>query len=201
MAKILYEIPSQKFELILDRIGIILTEELARQFIIIPNPLFQADVWKERFIAFDKTELPAINLFYENSEFNENTPITSKGEIKYNIELVVSAKHTDSERADTAASLKCHKLLGVIRYILENPNYLRLDFPVSPAFIAGTNVESIRMSEPSDKDGIQSIGGQIVFNIRVEEYNGEIQPVTAEGYTTQVKLNNTEKGYKFEINN
>lgn len=201
MFKISTEIQSQNFELVTDRICEILTDELAEQFNLTANSLFQAVVWKERFIAFDKTELPAINVFYENSDFDRNTPETSAGNAKYAIEIVVSAKHTDSERGDIAASLKCQKLLGVLRYILKNPNYIRLGFDVADNFIYGTEVEEIRMQQPDNKEGMNIIGGQLLFNVRLEESNGKITPVTAEGYATSVKLNNTEKGYKFEINN
>jgi len=201
MSKILTEITAQRFELIRDRIAEIITDELNGQFIITSNSLFSAKVWLERFIPFDKTELPAVNIYFNGSNFDSQTPISSKSNNNYNIECSVSAKDTDSDAGDILANKKCHKLIGAIRYILENPNYLELDF-TNPRFVFSTIVNNINISQPTNNsDGTFSVSAQIIFNVVSEELNGELSAIEAEKYTTTMKLNETEKGFYYELIN
>lgn len=197
MAKIDYIIQAQRFELVLDKICYILADEISNQGVLTSdNLLTDVQIWKERFIAFDKSELPAINVYFENSDTLENTPITTKQTAKFKIEIIVNSKHSATERADTSASIKCHKLIGIIRYILKNPNYLRLDFDISENFIFNTNISGIQMSQPLEKDGFHIISASLDFEVTFEEYNGEIQPVAGEIYDTVIKIAETEKGFK-----
>lgn len=195
MSKINYQISTQKFEQVLDKICFILADEISAQSQTQHDLFDEVKVWKERFIAFDKTELPAINVYFEGQNFSENTPITSKAITNIGIEVIVSDKHSDVERADVKSALKCHKLLGVIRFILKNPNYLRLGFNISDNFIFNTNVANIQMSTPIKKDALHIISGKIDFEVQLEEYNGEIQPIPVQIYNSKIKLNQTDKGF------
>jgi len=200
MAYIDYEITEQRFESIRNRIAFILADELSEQSIITGNTLFDAIVWIERFIPFDKIELPAINVYFKNVNYDENTPITSKGTNFYNIDVIVSGKDSDTSGGDKIAVLKLQKLLGVLRFILENPNYLTLDF--SENFIYTTKVSDINISQPSsNQDGTHTVSGQLTFEVTAEELNGDIQPIAGEIYTSQQKIGTSEKGYFIQINN
>jgi hypothetical protein len=201
MALIEHEIQAQTFELILARICEILADELDNQLDITSDDLFSATVWQERFIALDKTELPAVNVFFNGVNYDSNNALASHGDLRYTIEVHTSGKHTSTERGDTFAALQCHKLIGVIRYILENPYYLRLGYATPQGFIRGTKVDSIDIAQPEMKDGIHSIVGILVFTVRAAVLNGTIEPVVAEGYTTKAEISETENGYKYELNN
>ncbi len=201
MSKIVVEITEQRFELIRNRIAQILTDELNGQFVITSNPLFTAKVWLERFIPFDKTELPAINVTFFNSNYDNQTPIASIGTNVYNIQVVTFAKDTDTERGDVLAIKKCEKLCGVIRYILENPNYLELEFN-NPRFVSNVKIRGINISDPaSNQDGFHSVSGQVICEVTAEELNGELTALEAERYTTMMKMDETEKGIFLELFN
>lgn len=196
-AKINIEITESNFEKIRDRICEILVTEFANQYFITGDELFNLVIWKERFIAFDKTELPAINVFFNNATYSEKDINNSFGENRFSIEIVTNAKHTDTERGDTKASEKLQKILRIVRYVLENPNYLTLDFV--RGFISSTAIESIRATQPnSTGDGMHTITGQAIFKANLKESNGDIAGIPGENYNTSVKLNQTDKGYYFE---
>lgn len=181
MSKITVEITAQSFELIRDKIAAIITSELAGQFAITANALFQSVVYTERFIAFDKTELPAVKVYFDKAEGIERSPEQSRADYYYNIEVHTAAKFTATDRGDKLASLACEKLLGVIRYILVNPNYLRLDLS-DYNIIQSTAIESIKMGNPTTSaDGISSIAGLITLVVRANEPNGKLTSVAMGG--------------------
>lgn len=200
MSKISTEIQPQRFELIRDKIAEILAIELTEQNTITGNDLYLADIWLERFIPFDKTELPAIDIFFQNADYDENTPVASKGANSYIIEVITAAKHTDILDGDKAANMQTQRLLGVIRTILQHPVYYKLDFTQN--FIYQTQVESLRMSEPrKEQDGTHTTTGQLLFTVNAEEYNKEMATSTGDRITTNRSLlSETEKGFKIELN-
>jgi hypothetical protein len=199
MAKINEAIQTQNFELIRDRIAQILTVELANQATLTGNALFNAKVWLERFIAFDKTELPAINVYLNNTSYDNQTAITSKGSNTYYIDVHVSAKHSTTNDGDKTASINLQKLLGVVRYILEHSVYLTLDF--SRGFIYHTAVSEIKVGQPNDKDGYNTVTGRITFDVNCEEKTKPSDPIEAFGYYTDVRIGETDKGFFYETLN
>ncbi len=195
------DIPEQNFELIRDAVASILTVELANQFARTANPLFEAGVWLERFIPFDKEELPAIKVFYVSSSYKNNTFGNSKGECKIHIEVTTNAKDSASESGDKTASKNCQFLMGKIRYILSNPLYLRLGFSV-PGFIEGREITDMNVSLPNNsQDGLHTIVGNLILNVRYEENNGDLTSTPGLIYSSQIKIDESDKGYKLEIDN
>ncbi len=200
MAVINYVIPEQSFEKIRSKIAVILADEIANQFTLTSDPLFNATVWLERFIPFDKTELPAINVYFNSTNFDDKTQNTNRGTNIYNIECIVSAKDTDSENGDKIALFNVQKLVGVIRFILENQNYFKLGF--SENFIFSTLVSAVNISQPqNNQDGTHVASAQLTFEVVAGEYNGELQVTPSAFFTTQIKLAETDKGFFIQINN
>ncbi len=97
-SKITTIIPTQKFEILGSKVATIILTEFANQLILVPtNPIFAINkIWLERFIPFDKTELPAINVFFTNSNYTDNDTHNSLGDSKINIEVITNAKHTNN---------------------------------------------------------------------------------------------------------
>lgn len=62
MAQINTIIPVQNFELIRDRIALILATEINNQFVLSGNEDINCYVWLERSTPFDKIENPIINV-------------------------------------------------------------------------------------------------------------------------------------------
>lgn len=200
MAKINQIITANNFESIRDRIAQILVLELANQKALTTNVLFDATVWTERFIPFDKTDLPAINVYFVNAPYDNQTPITRRGTNTYHIDIHVSNKHTTGIDGDKNSLLKVQKLLGVISEILSNPIYNTLDF--GPGQIRNTTVNEIQVAQPrNDSDANQVATGRVVFQVVANETSSEIQPITASEYQTTVTLGETDKGYFYKIIN
>lgn len=199
MAKINAIIPTSNFELIRDRIAQILTVELANQKVLTANTLFDAVVWVERFIAFDKTELPAINVYYSGTTFDSHTPITSIGDSKFNIDVHLSSKHVNGIDGDKNALVLLQKLCGVIRAILHNPEYVTLDF--DPGLIRHRSISDIQIAQPKEKDTALVVTGRLTLTIVANESVKEITPITADRYSTVVTLGETDKGFFYETIN
>jgi len=164
-------IPERKFETVRDKIVSILTDELTNQYSLTTNSLYQAGIFKERFVPFDKTELPAILVYFNNSEFDSKIPNNCKSDTTYAIEVHTRSSYTDSERGDTKASVDCDKLLGAIHYILSSPYYYNLDLP---GVVQTTMVESLQIGRNSDPSGDSIVVGLLSFKVRIMEDNGAI---------------------------
>jgi len=194
-------IPQQNFELIASKVATIILTEFANQIVLEPlNTIFSIDkIWLERFIPFDKTEMPAINVFYNSSTYTDNTPHNSLGDSKFSIEVITNAKHTSNNDGDLLAAQKLHRLIGAIRYILKHPAYLSLDLQ---KFVFYTQVESIRIGQPTQSgEGLHAISGLITFNVRLRENNGDISGISLEKQTTTFLIDNSNKGYYIYIDN
>ena len=92
------------------------------------------------------------------------------------------------------------RILGIVRAILESSHYLTLGFV--PPFVMHTEVTSIEIQDPKDnQDGANIMMGRLMFVVDAVEDTEKIQPREAEGYDTQVKLEETDKGFAFILNN
>src|SRR3990167_3818287 len=116
------EISPQSFELVRDRIGVILTLELANQFILGADPA---------------------------------------------LDVEVSAKSTDDDSGDVLAMIKCQKLIGVIRAILQDPQYKTLGY--APGFIMSRQSTKIAFANKYQGDSMNTVVGRLMFNVKVPE--------------------------------
>jgi len=187
-------IPAQNFELIRDRIAVILGAEFVSQKAITTNVLYDATIWVERFISFDKNELPAIKVYFDNSSFDKDSPYASKGESKYIIAISVNNPNTSTKRGDKQSSVDAQKIAGAIRYIFEHTIYKTLSF--STGFIEGIEITDIITSVPITGDSLHTYTCNLVLNVRHTETNGlEVPTQAVEQINSIVKLEETEKGY------
>ena len=200
MSKILQEIPPQGFELIRDKIGEILADEIAAQFAIHGDTERNPKVFVERITPIDKTELPLMNVLYSRSGYDNNSAINSDGKNTYNIDVYTSAKTKIAKKGGAESMDRLGRILGIIRAILESTFYLTLGF--STPFIIRTEVTGIEIQDPRDnQDAANTVMGRLIFVVDVSEDVEQIQHVTAAGYDTQVKLHETEKGFVYVTDN
>jgi hypothetical protein len=192
-------IPERNFELIRDRVAQILTVELSEQLALTGNDLFSAIVWKERFIAFDKSDMPAINVYFVNSSHDNFTVQSGNATNSINIDFYVSGKHVDGIDGDKNASLDLQKLIGVCSYILQHPFYYKLDF--DGGFIRNRQISDIIIAQPKEKDARHIANGRIVFKVIAGENYGSLEAIEASGYDTKVQLEETDKGFYYTTNN
>jgi hypothetical protein len=194
MSLITQAIPPQAFELIRDRIGEILTTEINKQYTLTYDEELDIDaVWVERFIPFDKEEMPAINVTLISGNLSGHTQRNTDGQYTYAIDVYTKAKSRDDDPGDALATRRLHRLIGICRAILESPYYPTLAF--TPPFIANRHCESISIAEPGRQDAVSAIMGRLTFVVRVPESMELKTPTSIAFSNTSVKINTTDKGY------
>lgn len=190
-------IPEQNFEIVRDRIGIILADELPSQATLNANPDLDAKVSSERFIPVGHTDTPLVNVALARGNFDNNKVVSTDGTYTYFIDVYTSSPSSDGVDGDAEASRKLHRLLGVIRAILEAPVYNRLG--LAPPSLSNTTVVDIQIQEPvNNQDAASVVMGRITFSVRVCERVELIVGNLIDSYQTTIKLNDTDKGYFYE---
>ncbi len=200
MPQITDPIPAQAFEVIRNRIGEILIDELENQVDKFYKLELDATVFIERFVPFDKTAVPAVNVSLARGDYDIQTAINSDGTYRFNIDCYHKAPSTVAENGDSFAMFKLQTLIGACRAILESPKYITLGF--AAPFIEHREAENIQIAPPVDaKDGSSIVMGRLSFIVRVPENNDIITPKLIAGFDTQVKLGLTDKGYIYSGDN
>ena len=197
MAKLTALIPNQRFEIIRDRIGEILAEELANQEAL-DGPVAPA-VYVSRAIPPDETDYPMINISLTKGDYSGKTQSQADGNYVYNIDVYTASPTTPEGRGDQLAAQKLQRYVGMIRAILENPVYRTLDY--APPFMCEGYVSGFEIADPQallqDSDAQNSTVGRLQYAVRVPEY---VQLKTAPPIAanlTGVKLELTDKGYLY----
>lgn len=200
-ALITYEITEQNFELIRNTIGSILALELAEQFSITGNSLFDVKVFAERALPVEPDEGIVVNVLFNQVPYDTKTHTNRTGNNEYFIDVHVSGKDkAGGDRGDVRARKNLAKLLGVIANILESGEYLQLG--LTPGIMVHKAVSNIAIAEPeNNQDTLHIAWGRVVFTVRANENVKKLEGTPSEKSTSTVKLNETEKGYKFEIVN
>jgi len=196
-------IPIQRFEEVRTRIGEILFKEISNQSTLIGDAKLNAGVWEERFTPFDNDELPAVSVGFVSSENNGYNIVDARYICRYYIDVHNSSKASivDSKLVigDLNSQTTLQRICGLIRSILTNSLYNKLEF--SDNFIETTNIESIQIADPGVKDGNFITTARIIMSVNLTEKNTVQQASVSTGGTSTIKLELTEKGYKFELNN
>lgn len=204
MSVIYKAIPPQSFELVRDRIGQILAIEIETQALLTydsalelsPGKNSESGVWVERFVPFDKTEVPCVNVSLMRGDPIGQSMIHVDGFYRYAIDCYHNAKSSDGARGDVKATKKLQRLMGVVRAILEDPAYKTLGY--STPFIGARHVEGITVGEPEDrKEATSLVVGRIVFTVRVPEGVRLNDPLLLAEHETTVNLGETDNGYVY----
>jgi hypothetical protein len=98
------------------------------------------------------------------------------------------------------AILNLHRIMGMVRAILENPQYRTLDF--APPSISSVRIAAIELGDPTMEQDSQSVSrGRLVCEVIVPE-GVQLMNAPALGLgTTIVKLAETDKGYVYILDN
>lgn len=173
--------------------------EFANQGILVGGFDYGLNIFIERTAPIDKEDLPVINIVYaESIDVDENTSYTSVFDNKYLIEIYSNATADENSPGDLKSALLNSHLMGMVRAILMNQQNLYLDF--TDKFIQSRKVQTMTRTQPRiATDSLNTISGTLEVHYIAEETT-ELQ----EGYleallSTVVKIENTEKGYKFII--
>lgn len=196
MSRIQALIPPQAFELVRDRIGEILTDELENQVLHYGNYDCDVDVYKERGVPLNLSELPMITVAFANGTYDGQTVIQSDGTYTFFIDGYYAAKTSEGGPADTMAMTKLNRLLGVCRAILDDAQYLWLGF--EPPFIMSRHVSGIAILDPLTSSMPNMVMGRLTITVKVPELGYDYVPSLIEGYETMVRINTTDQGYKYQ---
>jgi hypothetical protein len=160
-------------------------------------------VFTERMVDIDKSEVPAINVYLFQGDFENQDQTQTEGTYQYYIDIYTQAKdekgmNTDPEkRGDYKAVKQLHRLMAMVQKILEAPAYRTLGFEAP--FLGRRWVSKIGVP-PQNTSGnsTNEVHGLLIFNVVVPETFEEQVPVTMEGIDTRVTLYETEQGYEWK---
>lgn len=188
-------IPTQNYEIIRDVIASILMEEIRNQEELTGTEYVKA-YYAERFAPVDETEFTVLNIQFEGGEYSNKDQVRVDGNYVYYISVFSSSAASIEQDADNAATLKLHRVLGLIRAILSNPVYNSLG--LSSKVIANTTVSALKIAKndgPGNSDSV--IVGYIEFKVRAIENVQLIDPIPYAGGVTIAKLYLTDKGFRY----
>lgn len=191
---------NNSFEVVRDAVAAILLVELNQQLalaIAAPDPTYEAllrsfydqqddmvtdelNLFVERFVRFDVTELNNINIYWDRSLLGKGSQIKNqKSNTKIMIDVNVLHKGTVNERGDKLASLVLQKMLGVIRSIIMHGNYITLGF-VRP-FIERRWIEDMNSFRPQENENRVNIDNMVTGNLTLSvEFNEKNLGITPE---------------------
>lgn len=199
MAVLITEIiPLQNFEIIKDRLGVILFEELMNQKKLQCKNV-DIDVSIERQEPYDKAEDVVVNISQNNIAYGSIDERNSQGNISFNIDVYASGNATIEKDGNTTTRVKLDMVLGWVRYILSSTKYQTLAF--SKGFIGGTYVDSVQYDDNyGSQDGAFIRMARLQFSVRASEVQEMWNGLEFTGNDTVIKLDNGTKGYKLIFN-
>ena len=196
MPKIDYLIPPQNFEIVRQRIGEIIADELSHQVVLDTDSGadINARVWMERAQAFSHTEMPAINVLLAKSGYDNGDANVDDGTYTFEIDVYACAKADADSRGDFLAALKMQRMCGIVRTIFTDQAYRTLGF--APPYIERVSVVGMNFPDPLPvQDTLNVVMGRVTLTVRVNEDGKAKDPELIGSYTTQIKLETTNKGY------
>lgn len=202
MSKIKYFIGPQNVEIIRDRIAAILADEFEEQFLNFYNTDCEhVDFYVERHSAIDKSELYIVNVSVDNATFDNEHYGSVDGAYLFNIDTYTNSKSVGDEDGDKLAMFKAQRITGIIRAILANPIYKRLDYTFP--MIENTRVEgfkSMNLKNTAETDALSTTISRLQFFVKANQ-GVTIPPGTPihENNST-IGLGLTVKGFKIIFN-
>lgn len=211
MPLISVEIPEQNFELIRDRIGLILYQEIENQWsefgdddLQAPLPNAQISttpeslkVYVDRIVPIDESECPVVNVIFNGGLYSVENSYRGEGGNTFFIDVYAKALGDDNIDADRLANIRLQKILGKIAFILRHSYYKTLGF--APGFIGGTKVSSIQIADPKDSQLSANgcVMGRLTFDVKASENVTPLETRNMSGFYSTVELFNSDKGYLF----
>lgn len=213
MAQIDYIIGESNLEKVRTKIAEILADELANQKSLIEALTEPTDeqiltlnsipdkVYEERFVRISESEYTILNVTIMNQPMSALTGFQQQTDVaRINIEAYSQANASSEQGGDTAATLKLHRLIMLCRHIIMAPEYYTLGFEKG---IIGSRVASdIEIYQPDEgMDNGYVISGKFTMQVKIIERNNSMQGVELQESATTHRLNDSDKGYYYEIIN
>ena len=191
-------ITPMNFEAIRDRIASIIKTELLNQSVLQNLPKLNANVFAERLVPINYTEMPAINCMLAKGNYDELVALSKDGNYQFNIDIYTCSETIGSTRADFLSVKDCQQLAGLIFKILSHWKYRILDF--APPMIEHTEVNEIKFADPDQRNETMSVMmARIIFIVRCNETIAPLTNATViNGNLSSVKISTTNFGYQYD---
>lgn len=196
MSNIVKPIVQREWELIRDRLGLILAQELATQAQLDYNDVLFSlpDVYIERYIPFNHTEMPAINVMVAQGEYTQETQETQDGTWTFYVDGYQKATDEDGQRGDQYAAMRLQRLMGVCQAIIMDSRFKTLLF--EPGAISNRRVVSIMMADPTKAmEATNAVMARMTVEVRVSDDVELVDSIALADYATQAQLSDTAIGY------
>lgn len=192
-------IPPQGFEVVRDLIPAILKIELEKQKVL-QTLTDEINVFSARSTPFQQGEKLMINVTVDSANYSNSHEKGTHGGTIFFIDIYTSAKQTDDDDGGYASTKKKDMYLGMIRYILQDHHYKTLGLP--PGLIMGTSVDGFENFEPNNNQDASFVKmSRLNFSVRILENQSLWDGIEINSIFTDVKLDLTDKGYKYELIN
>jgi hypothetical protein len=205
MANLITElIPDQPFEIIENRIGEILLEELTAQHVL-QNLNSSFGLFVERIEPYDRSEDVVITLAYREAENQEYTQSSSQGHHVYFVDIFAGGIESDDRSLSEDVRQKLFKYVGIIKYILNSGKYPTLGFP--RGLIGNKHVKKVTFDTDysnwgnhSNYDALGIRFCRIIFMVTAFESTELWQGIPLQG-NDSVIYTGTDKGTQLTFNN
>lgn len=192
-------IPEQGFEKVRDAIGAVLKLELEAQKTL-QTLTDDINVYIGRNNNFNQSETLMINVLTDSANYSNTHEKGSHGGTNFFIDIYVSGRESETEDGGYISTKKRDKYLGMVRYILQSHKYMKLGLPAG--LIMGTYVEGFENFEPSNtQDASFTKMTRISYSVRIIEDQSLWDGVEINSIFTNVKLDETDRGFKYESTN
>lgn len=199
MSLINNEIPSQGFEVVRDLIPAILKIELEKQKVL-KGLTDEINIFSGRNTPFQQSEVLMINVSVDSANYSNSHEKGTHGGTIFFIDIYTSAKETADGDGGYLSTKKKDMYLGMIRYILQDHHYKTLG--LQPGLIMGTSVDGFENFEPNNNLDSSFIKmSRLNFSVRILEDQSLWNGIEINSIFTDVKLDLTDKGYKYELIN
>lgn len=198
MARINDAAPIGRIDQVRDRIAAILLAELPRQSTLLTLPyLANLVIWKERETPFNLAELPSINLQTASVTYGDKFGSQRSMRITYYLDISTVQKHTESTFADELTVVQGYRILNVIQYILDHPEYRALG--IAPN-IRHTETREGPRGEATTGDGGKCSILRLEFIVDAHTDISKTDPIDLEGSDTTVTIGTTVNGFFYQQN-
>lgn len=196
MSIIIEDIAQGGFEIVRERIAEILYMELTAQYgFRYDDWLAVQRVYVGRFLNFNESELPAINVHASRIDLDNHDVLQADGTGIYWIDVYTGAKSRSNSDGAAVAMANLQSLVSVCRGIIQHSEYKTLGF--APPFIMYRRVMQMLFNPPEMKDNYSLAMGRIVLHVKAPETNGLYIPRNIDSYQTSIKLAESERGYYY----
>lgn len=205
MANLITEIiPDQPFQIIQNRVGEILLEEITAQHAL-QSLESSFELFVERIHPYDVSEDVVITLACREQDNQEYTQQSSQGQNLYFIDIFCGGIESENRSLSEDVRLKLFKYVGIVKYILNSGKYPTLGFP--RGLIANKHVKKVTFDTDysnwgnhSNYDGSGIRFCRILFLVTAREETELWQGIPLQG-NDSVVYTGTNKGTQLTFNN